>query len=93
MLFSAISGHTELKSTLIKNMNNGRIAHSLLFAGPEGCGSLALALAYARYLRCDAPVSFTHLTLPKILRRLLVGLSVYRNILYNIQINTPLISL
>lgn len=33
-------------------MNNGRIAHSLLFAGPEGCGSLALALAYARYLRC-----------------------------------------
>jgi DNA polymerase-3 subunit delta' len=57
MLFSAISGHTELKSTLIKNMNNGRIAHSLLFAGPEGCGSLALALAYARYLRCDAPVN------------------------------------
>jgi DNA polymerase-3 subunit delta' len=57
MLFSAISGHTELKSTLIKNINNGRIAHSLLFAGPEGCGSLALALAYARYLRCDNPTN------------------------------------
>ncbi len=29
------------------------MSHAQLFTGPEGCGSLALALAYARYVSCE----------------------------------------
>jgi DNA polymerase-3 subunit delta' len=53
MLFSKVTGHSALKKKLISNANEGRIAHTQLFAGPEGCGALPLAIAYARYLRCE----------------------------------------
>lgn len=30
-----------------------RVSHAQLFTGPEGCGSLPLAIAYARYVSCE----------------------------------------
>jgi DNA polymerase-3 subunit delta' len=57
MLFSKVTGHSALKKKLIANALEGRIAHTQLFAGPEGCGALALAIAYARYLRCENKTS------------------------------------
>ncbi|MFN5369927.1 MAG: ATP-binding protein [Bacteroidia bacterium] len=53
MLFSKVVGHSALKKKLISNALNGRVAHTQLFAGPEGCGALPLAIAYARFLRCE----------------------------------------
>lgn len=32
-----------------------RVSHAQLFIGPEGCGKLALAFAYAQYLNCENP--------------------------------------
>jgi DNA polymerase-3 subunit delta' len=29
-----------------------RVSHALMFTGPEGCGKLALAIAFAQYLNC-----------------------------------------
>jgi len=53
MNFSQIPGQTEIKSKLIRSVREERVSHAQLFAGPEGCGSMALALAYARYVSCE----------------------------------------
>ncbi|OYQ47801.1 DNA polymerase III subunit [Flavobacterium aurantiibacter] len=53
MLFSSIPGHEHLKKQLVHSAQNGRIAHTQLFIGPEGSGTLPMALAYARYLLCN----------------------------------------
>ncbi len=53
MLFSEIIGQAEVKSRLSANVAEGRISHAQLFLGPEGCGSLAMALAYAQYILCE----------------------------------------
>lgn len=52
MLFKDIPGHNELKKKLIQTVKDNRISHAYLFAGPEGNGKLALALAYATYVSC-----------------------------------------
>lgn len=54
MLFSDILGQDALKSHLIKTASAGRIPHAQLFVGPEGSGTLAIAVAYARYILCAA---------------------------------------
>jgi len=54
MLFREIIGQQELKQRLIQSVNENRIAHAQLFLGPEGCGNLALAIAYAQYINCQA---------------------------------------
>ena len=53
MNFSQIPGQTEIKSKLIRSVREERVSHAQLFAGPEGCGAMALALAYARYISCE----------------------------------------
>jgi DNA polymerase III subunit delta' len=53
MNFSHIPGQTEIKKKLIRSVREERVSHAQLFAGPEGCGSMALALAYARYISCE----------------------------------------
>ncbi len=53
MNFAQIPGHKETKEKLIKSVHEERVSHAQLFTGPEGCGSLALALAYARYVSCE----------------------------------------
>jgi DNA polymerase-3 subunit delta' len=52
MLFSEIIGQQAIKDRLIRSVKDGRISHAQLFLGPEGSGSLALAIAYAQYISC-----------------------------------------
>jgi DNA polymerase-3 subunit delta' len=53
MNFSQIPGQTEVIGKLLKSVKEERVSHAQLFTGPDGCGSLALALAYARYVSCE----------------------------------------
>jgi DNA polymerase-3 subunit delta' len=53
MKFSDIPGHRETITRLISTVKAERVSHAQLFTGPEGCGSLALALAYAQYVSCE----------------------------------------
>jgi DNA polymerase III subunit delta' len=53
MNFSQIPGQKETIFKLIRSVKEERVSHAQLFSGPEGCGSLALALAYARYVSCE----------------------------------------
>jgi DNA polymerase III subunit delta' len=53
MNFDRIPGHKETIEQLKRTVNEGRVSHAQLFTGPEGCGSLALALAYAMYVSCE----------------------------------------
>lgn len=54
MNFSQIPGQKDLKTKLLRSVKEERVSHAQLFAGPEGCGSMALALAYASYISCEA---------------------------------------
>jgi len=53
MKFSEIPGQKEIIGKLIGSVISERVSHAQLFKGPEGCGSLALALAYAQYVSCE----------------------------------------
>jgi len=53
MNFSRIPGQTEIISRLLRSVREERVSHAQLFTGPAGCGSLALALAYAQYVSCE----------------------------------------
>ncbi|MGD0340352.1 MAG: DNA polymerase III subunit delta [Bacteroidales bacterium] len=53
MDFSHIPGQKETISHLIRSVKESRVSHAQLLTGPEGCGSLALALAYAKYVSCE----------------------------------------
>lgn len=53
MQFSHVIGQQTLKRYLIDSVQHNRISHAQLFLGPEGCGNLALALAYAQYVVCQ----------------------------------------
>jgi len=55
MQFADIVGQQEVKASLIQTVKSGRISHAQLFLGPEGNGSLPLALAYAQYISCEDP--------------------------------------
>src|SRR3954469_18140815 len=52
MLFREIIGQAPVKDRLIRSVKEGRISHAQLFLGPEGSGSLAMAVAYAQYISC-----------------------------------------
>ena len=53
MLFSEILGHQYNKNHLLKSATQGRIPHAQLFIGPEGCGTLPMAIAYSQYILCQ----------------------------------------
>jgi DNA polymerase III subunit delta' len=53
MNFRQIPGQKEIIGRLLKSVQEERVSHAQLFAGPEGCGSMALALAYASYISCE----------------------------------------
>jgi DNA polymerase-3 subunit delta' len=53
MQFKHIAGQLAVKQRLINTVNDNRVSHAQLFLGPEGSGSLALAIAYAQYLSCE----------------------------------------
>ncbi|MND92185.1 DNA polymerase III subunit tau [compost metagenome] len=52
MQFSDILGQDYIKSHLTKSADLGRIPHAQLFVGPEGSGTLPMAIAYAQYILC-----------------------------------------
>lgn len=52
MQFKDVIGHEDIKQRLIASLKTGRISHAQLFAGETGYGSMALALAFARYVLC-----------------------------------------
>ena len=52
MLFSEILGQEHIKNHLTKSADFGRTPHAQLFVGPEGSGTLPMAIAYAQYLLC-----------------------------------------
>ncbi len=52
MLFSEIVGQDNIKSHLTTSADFGRVPHAQLFVGPEGSGTLPMAIAYAQYLLC-----------------------------------------
>jgi DNA polymerase-3 subunit delta' len=53
MQFKRIAGQQAIKHRLINTVNDNRVSHAQLFLGPEGSGSLALAIAYAQYVSCE----------------------------------------
>ena len=52
MLFRDVLGLSHIKNHLATSADAGRIPHAQLFVGPEGCGLLPMALAYAQYIIC-----------------------------------------
>ncbi len=52
MKFQQVIGQEAAKNKLRHAYNEGRIAHAIMFIGPEGNGALPLALAFAQYVSC-----------------------------------------
>ncbi|MGE9516170.1 MAG: hypothetical protein ACQPRH_02400 [Solitalea-like symbiont of Tyrophagus putrescentiae] len=52
MLLSNIPGNSDVKKNLIERVSNNMPATKLLFIDKDGYGSLALAIAYSKYLSC-----------------------------------------
>jgi DNA polymerase-3 subunit delta' len=52
MFFKEVIGQNSIKQRLIQSVKEERVSHAQLFAGPEGTGKLALAIAYAQYVAC-----------------------------------------
>lgn len=50
MKFDQVIGQDEAKQRLWQLVDEQRIPHALMFTGPEGCGKMALALAFASFL-------------------------------------------
>ncbi len=55
MKFSEVIGNADVAKTLVSMADSGRVAHAMLMYENEGCGALALALAYVQYLNCSNP--------------------------------------
>lgn len=53
MHFDEIIGQQEAQDRLQQLLDEHRIPHALLVTGPEGCGKMALAMAFARFLLSD----------------------------------------
>jgi DNA polymerase III subunit delta' len=53
MNFAQIPGQKDIISRLIRSVREERVSHAQIFAGSEGCGSFALAFAYAKYINCE----------------------------------------
>ncbi|MEJ2584226.1 MAG: DNA polymerase III subunit delta' [Robiginitalea sp.] len=52
MQFSKVLGLSNIKQHLTASADVERVPHAQLFVGPEGCGTLPMAIAYAQYLLC-----------------------------------------
>ncbi len=53
MQFSQVIGQQTIKDRLVRSVKENRVSHAQLFQGPEGSGSLALAMAYSQFLSCE----------------------------------------
>jgi DNA polymerase-3 subunit delta' len=55
MQFHEVIGQAAIKKRLIEAVRENRVSHAQLFAGAEGTGKLAMAIAYAQYVNCKNP--------------------------------------
>ena len=55
MKFADVIGNAPVAKMLSSMADSGRVAHAMLLYENEGCGALALALAYVQYLNCSNP--------------------------------------
>ena len=55
MRFADIIGNASVARALASMADSGRVAHAMLLYEDEGCGALALAMAYLQYLNCANP--------------------------------------
>ncbi|MGB4439931.1 MAG: DNA polymerase III subunit delta' [Sedimentibacter sp.] len=53
MLYSQVAGQEEIKTSLIKSINNSQVSHCYIFEGPKGMGKYDLALIFAQSLLCS----------------------------------------
>ncbi|MBK7108340.1 MAG: hypothetical protein IPH61_04060 [Bacteroidetes bacterium] len=53
MRFADIIGQEKIITELRRTVKENRVSHAQLFLGPQGCGNLAMALAFAQYLNCE----------------------------------------
>lgn len=52
MLFNEVLAQDDIKDSLLKSVEGGRLPHAMLFLGPTGYGTLSMAVALAQYLLC-----------------------------------------
>ena len=57
MKFDDIIGQEDAKARLRQELDSGRVAHALMLCGPEGCGALPLAIAFAQELLTRADLT------------------------------------
>ena len=57
MLYTSVIAQEGIKERLRRQIVTGRVPHAQLFSGPEGCGKLPMALAFAEALLCQSPVN------------------------------------
>ncbi|MFO7756243.1 MAG: DNA polymerase III subunit delta [Bacteroidales bacterium] len=53
MKFSGVIGQEEIINKLSRSVRDHRVSHAQIFAGPQGSGKLALAIAFAQYISCS----------------------------------------
>jgi len=53
MRFDEVIGQSDVKQRLMDMVAENRLPHALMLCGPQGCGKLPLALAFAAYLLGD----------------------------------------
>lgn len=53
MKFSEVIGQEEAKTQLMRLVEEHRVPHAMLLCGPQGCGKMALAMAFAAFLLGD----------------------------------------
>ena len=51
-----VIGQQEVWNRLMEMVQENRLPHALMFCGPQGCGKLAMALAFASYILGDSPM-------------------------------------
>lgn len=54
MQFNEVIGQDVVKEKLIASVKENRMAHTLLFLGPEGSGALPMAVAFAQFVNCHS---------------------------------------
>jgi DNA polymerase-3 subunit delta' len=52
MQFAEVIGQRVVKEKLLSSYRDARVAHAMMFLGPEGSGTLPVALCFAQYLMC-----------------------------------------
>ncbi|MDX2415470.1 MAG: DNA polymerase III subunit delta, partial [Bacteroidales bacterium] len=58
MKFTEIIGQKVIVEKLLRSVSEERVSHAQIFAGPEGSGKLAIAIAFAQFISCENPTAY-----------------------------------